>query len=142
NEAGRSRDALQPELIARYRRDLEELADLCESRGIKLALATFASSWNPHDPSTASPARWARAAADMPWVATEPMYAAMQACREIAAQVAHERGIPLVRMEQKIPPNESNFYDTIHLSPQGAAMLAHGFFDLMEEQHLFSAEMR
>ncbi|MBI3468053.1 MAG: hypothetical protein HY000_34025, partial [Planctomycetes bacterium] len=47
NEAGRSRDALQPELIARYRRDLEELADLCESRGIKLALATFASSWNP-----------------------------------------------------------------------------------------------
>ena len=138
SEVGRHSDPLRQDLLTQYRHDLEQLISIAHSIPSKPVLATFASCWDPRVPETSSSARWARAAHDIPWLTAEPMHAAMEAYRHAAAQVASSSGVPLIRVDRRIPPAADNFFDTIHLSPQGARQLAQNFFDLIKEKQLLS----
>jgi hypothetical protein len=55
------------------------------------------------------------------------IYDSLQLARDAMAQVAAEAGIPHVDMQAIVGPEDDNFFDTIHLTRQGAGKIVEGF---------------
>lgn len=104
-----------------FKRNLEHIILIADSRGVETVLATFA-----HSPLFT----------DVPIVASEECASAYAEMNETLKSIAHEMGVHLFDFAGQFPPDKRYYTDGLHVNVEGAKLKARLFADWLSENDL------
>ncbi len=113
-----------PAIVSIYERNLAAIVRLGRSRGLRVALATFAACDDPSRPEAEQRLRLKYVIDQVPPLDVRSGQEGMDLYRQVTRQVAVTEGVPLLDLARLMPKDLKFYSDTIHLTAEGEETLA------------------